>query len=192
MARLQRHDRPGLARPAFGRGIAIGPNGQLITIPQGEGLAPATAPPRLRSLRPRQGPPITRGLPAHWPHPSEQLTHGQHGPAESLTILTYAFSEVSRQGEPMDWVREYGKGRVYTTMLGHTWKNEANPNLDDMGFQTLLARGAEWAATGKVTLPSTRLEAALQRQDPRRLGDPRAPRPGASCRTASCSQTRAP
>ena len=54
----------------------------------------------------------------------------------------------------MDWVRDYGKGRVYTTMLGHTWKNELNPNLDDLNFQTLLARGAEWAATGKVTVPA--------------------------------------
>jgi hypothetical protein len=97
--------------------------------------------------------PITHGLPEHWLHPSEQLTHGQHGPAQGLTILTYAFSEVSHQGEPMDWVRQYGRGRVYTTMLGHTWKNEANPNLDDLGFQTLLARGTEWAATGRVTLP---------------------------------------
>ncbi|MDE3164994.1 MAG: DUF1080 domain-containing protein, partial [Acidobacteriota bacterium] len=48
----------------------------------------------------------------------------------------------------------YGKGRVYTTMLGHTWKNEANPNLDDVAFQALLARGTEWAATGAVTLPA--------------------------------------
>jgi hypothetical protein len=97
--------------------------------------------------------PITQGLPLHWSHPAEQLTHGQHGPAEGLTILTYAFSEISRQGEPMDWVRQYGKGRVYTTMLGHTWSKELNPNLDDVNFQALLARGAEWAATGTVTLP---------------------------------------
>src|SRR5437763_3422589 len=55
----------------------------------------------------------------------------------------------------MDWVRQYGKGRVYTTMLGHTWKDEANPNLDDIPFQALLARGAEWAATGQVTLSAT-------------------------------------
>jgi hypothetical protein len=38
-------------------------------------------------------------------------------------------------------------------MLGHTWKNEPNPNLDDPAFRKLLARGAEWAATGAVTLP---------------------------------------
>jgi type 1 glutamine amidotransferase len=49
----------------------------------------------------------------------------------------------------MDWVRDYGKGRVYTTMLGHTWKDEPNPNLADPHFRTLLAHGIEWAATGK-------------------------------------------
>jgi type 1 glutamine amidotransferase len=53
----------------------------------------------------------------------------------------------------MDWVRSWGRGRIYTTMLGHTWKNEANPNLDDPNFRALLARGVEWAATGKVMPP---------------------------------------
>jgi hypothetical protein len=38
-------------------------------------------------------------------------------------------------------------------MLGHTWREEENPNLQCIGFQTLLARGAEWAATGRVTIP---------------------------------------
>lgn len=139
--------------PSFGPGIAIGPRESILRIPQGHGLPPGHGPRHdfeLFVLEPRH--PITQGLPPHWSHPSEQLTHGQHGPAEGLTILTYAFSEVSRQGEPMDWVRQYGKGRVYTTMLGHTWNNELNPNLDDVNFQALLARGAEWAATGKVTL----------------------------------------
>ena len=139
----------------FGKGIAIGREGQVATIPAGEGLAPGHGPRHdFEVYTLTRDHPITRGLPAHWMHRSEQLTHGQHGPAEGLTILDYAFSEVSRQGEPMDWVRQYGKGRVYTTMLGHTWKDEPNPNLDDVPFQALLARGAEWAATGEVTLPA--------------------------------------
>ncbi|MBI3207912.1 MAG: dienelactone hydrolase family protein [Candidatus Solibacter usitatus] len=41
-------------------------------------------------------------------------------------------------------------------MLGHTWRNEDNPNLRDPGFQQLLARGTEWAATGGVAaIPET-------------------------------------
>jgi type 1 glutamine amidotransferase len=138
---------------SFGEGIAVGPGGALVRVPKGEGLNPGHGPRHDFELYVRDtSHPITKGLPGHWLHPSEQLTHGQHGPAQGLEILTYAFSEVSHQGEPMDWVRNYGRGRVYTTMLGHTWKGEPNPNLDDVYFQALLARGAEWAATGKVTL----------------------------------------
>lgn len=140
--------------PAFGRSIAISPEGRVVTIPQGQGLPPGHGPRHdFEVIVLDKDHPITRGLPPRWRHPSEQLTHGQHGPAEGLTVLTYALSEVSHQGEPMDWVRNYGKGRVYTTMLGHTWKNEANPNLEDVHFQELLARGVEWAASGKFTLP---------------------------------------
>ncbi len=143
----------GWREPAFGSGIAIGPGGSIQRIPQGQGLAPGHGPRHDFDIFVLdQHHPITCGLPLFWSHPSEQLTHGQHGPAEGLTILTYAFSEISRQGEPMDWLRQYGKGRVYTTMLGHTWSNELNPNLDDLNFQALLARGVEWAATGTVTL----------------------------------------
>ena len=140
---------------SFGEGIAIGPAGTLVRVPKGEGLNPGHGPRHDFEIYVRDAAhPITKGLPAHWPHPSEQLTHGQHGPAQGLDILTYAFSEISHQGEPMDWVKSYGRGRVYTTMLGHTWKDELNPNLDDLYFQALLARGVEWAATGKVTLPA--------------------------------------
>ncbi len=140
--------------PSFGAGIAIGPIGAIVTIPKGSGLPPGHGPRHdFEMFTLDKTHPITLGLPDHWSHRSEQLTHGQHGPAEGLTILTYAFSDISHEGEPMDWVRNYGKGRVYTTMLGHTWKNELNPNLDDVTFQALLARGVEWAATGTVTLP---------------------------------------
>jgi type 1 glutamine amidotransferase len=137
----------------FGKGIAIGDDGSVIVIPKGEGSGPGH-PPRLdfQIHLTSAKHPITRGMPTVWMHPSEQLTHGQHGPAEGLTILTYAHSPVTQRNEPMDWVRNYGRGRVYTTMLGHTWKNEPNPNFDCVGFQTLFLRGVEWAARGRVTI----------------------------------------
>jgi type 1 glutamine amidotransferase len=97
--------------------------------------------------------PITKGLPKRWLHPNEQLTHGQHGPAKSMTVLTYAWSKDTNENEPMDWVIPYGKGRVYTTMLGHLWKDKPDTALRCAGFQTLFVRGVEWAATGNVTLP---------------------------------------
>lgn len=50
--------------------------------------------------------------------------------------------------QPMLWTVKYGQGRVFATVLGHTAKN-----LENAGFKITFARGAEWAATGKVTLP---------------------------------------
>jgi type 1 glutamine amidotransferase len=133
--------------PSFGKGLAIDKNHKVIVIPQGEGLPPGHGPRHDFTLFVLDHHhPITQGLPDNWVHPSEQLTHGQHGPAKGLTILTYAVSEISHQGEPMDWVRSYGRGRVYVTMLGHTWKNEPNPNLEDPNFRKLFAQGVEWAA----------------------------------------------
>jgi uncharacterized protein len=144
----------GWRNKTFGRGIRISDDGEVVFIPKGTGLDPGH-PDRMDfqlHIRELQHP-ITRNMPRGWMHPSEQLTHGQHGPAEGLTILSYAPSPVSRANEPMDWVRRYGRGRVYTTLLGHTWAGEASPNLDCVGFQTMFARGVEWAATGQVTIP---------------------------------------
>jgi len=139
----------GWRNPDFGPGLAISDNGTVVTIPKGTGMGPG---------HPQRGDfevyvldhnhPITRGLPEHWLQPMEQLTHGQHGPAQGLTILTYAHSPVSGKNEPMDWVNHYGRGRVYVTMLGHTWKNEPNPNLESPEFRKLVSQGIRWAATG--------------------------------------------
>jgi type 1 glutamine amidotransferase len=135
----------------FGPSLVISDGGKVVRIPAGQGLNPGHGPRHdfeIVVLDPAH--PITSGLPPRFAHVSEQLTHGQHGPAEGLTILTYAWSKDARENEPMDWVRTWGKGRVYVTMLGHTWRNEENPNLRSAGFRQLLARGVEWAATGTV------------------------------------------
>jgi uncharacterized protein len=136
--------------PDFGPGLAISDEGKVVIVPKGTGLKPG---------HPARGDfvvhvldrhhPVTRALPDHWLQPMEQLTHGQHGPAHGLTILTYAHSPVSGKNEPMDWVRNYGKGRVYVTMLGHTWKNEPNPNLAEPEFRKMLGQGIRWAAMGE-------------------------------------------
>jgi hypothetical protein len=138
----------------FGPSLIIGPGEKIVEIPRGQGRAPGHGKEhdfQVTVLDPDH--PITRGMPKHWMHPLEQLTHGQHGPAKDLHILTYAWSKDVNENEPMDWVRTYGKGRVYTTMLGHLWRNGPDTTLRCTGFQTLLIRGTEWAATGRVTWP---------------------------------------
>lgn len=137
----------GWREPGFGPGIAISESGAVVTLPKGSGLRPGH-PPRgdfVVHVLDRSHP-VTHGLPAEWVQPMDQLTHGQHGPAMGLTILTWAQSPVSGQREPMDWVRSYGSGRVYVTMLGHTWRNEPNPNLACPEFRRMFAQGVRWAS----------------------------------------------
>lgn len=101
---------------------------------------------------------IMANLPVAWMHGKDELYHGQRGPAANVEILASAYSDPKQRGsdkhEPVLWRTSYGKGRVVTTSLGHLWADTAELDaLHCVGFQTLLARSAEWAATGKVTLP---------------------------------------
>ena len=94
--------------------------------------------------------PIMSGLPAKWLHVKDELYDRLRGPAENLTILATAFAVSAQNGsgeiEPMLMVTEFGKGRVFHTTLGHSVEA-----LQCVGATTVLQRGTEWAATGKVT-----------------------------------------
>lgn len=96
--------------------------------------------------------PITKGLPGEWMHANDELYDRLRGPAENMTVLGTAFAAKDKGGtgrhEPMLMTIEYGKGRVFHTPMGH-----GNDSQECVGFITLLQRGAQWAATGKVTIP---------------------------------------
>ena len=94
--------------------------------------------------------PITRGMPEKWLHTRDELYDLMRGPAEQIEILMTAYSDPAMQGtgrhEPSAMVIRYGKGRIFHTTMGH------DPTaMRCIGFITLLQRGTEWVATGKVT-----------------------------------------
>lgn len=100
--------------------------------------------------------PIFRDLPKQWMHDSDELYHGQRGPAENMTVLLTAYSDAKTGGtgvhELICWTIPYGKGTVMTNVMGHWWKSDKGaPALGCAGFQTIFTRSIEWLATGKVT-----------------------------------------
>jgi type 1 glutamine amidotransferase len=99
--------------------------------------------------------PVTKGMPDEFLHAKDELYHNSLM-IEGNKVLTTAFDDPEKGGKPCTgkdengtWVRDYGKGRVFTTLLGHGVDQMRN----SPGFRTLFARGCEWAATGKVTIP---------------------------------------
>jgi type 1 glutamine amidotransferase len=95
---------------------------------------------------------ITKGMPREWMHANDELYDRLRGPAENMKILGTAFAAKDKGGtgrnEPMLMVIQYGQGRCFHTPMGH-----GNDSQQCVGFITVLQRGAEWAATGKVTVP---------------------------------------
>jgi type 1 glutamine amidotransferase len=94
--------------------------------------------------------PVTKGFPPSFLHAKDELYHklmmldGNHVLAEALDSA----EKGTKKKEPLVWVLSYGKGRVFHNALGHGAEQMKAP-----GFQALMARGTEWAATGKVTIP---------------------------------------
>jgi len=141
----------------FGDRITVDDSGKVVRTPKGEGPGAGHGPQHEFVVKVRDAEhPVTKGMPAEWMHAKDELYHGQRGPAENMHILATAFSAKEKGGtgahEPMIWWIPFGKGRVFTTVLGHVMGNET-PAIRCVGFQSVMARGCEWAATGAVTLP---------------------------------------
>lgn len=86
--------------------------------------------------------PITQGLADF--EADDELYAKLQGDAP-ITVLVEADSDWSKKTEPLAFMVEYGKGRVFHETFGHDAKALTNPTV-----QKLIQRGCEWAATGKV------------------------------------------
>ena len=97
--------------------------------------------------------PITRGIKS-FKHGRDELYQNSLIP-EGAEVLVTAFSDPAKdpkntgKDEPMVWISKYGQGRVCQNALGHDVEAMQSP-----GFQTLLVRCVEWAATGDTTHPA--------------------------------------
>jgi type 1 glutamine amidotransferase len=141
----------------FGDRLTVDETGKVVRTPKGDGPNSSHGPPHEFKVVVRNADhPITRGMPKEWMHAKDELYHGQRGPAENMEILATAYSAKDKGGtgtnEPMIWVIPFGKGRVFTTVMGHVMGDDSVA-IHCNGFRTVLLRGTEWAATGDVTIP---------------------------------------
>ncbi len=104
--------------------------------------------------------PIMRGLPASWLHADDELYSQLRGPAIGLEVLATGcidaavHPKATGENEPVLMTIAYGAGRVFHTTLGHVGPADGSRTtaIDCVGFIVTLQRGAEWAATGDVTM----------------------------------------
>lgn len=98
--------------------------------------------------------PIAVGLPARWLHASDNIIQGVKIDTEGSQVLATAFSDTAFAGsgknEPVMMIRNFGKGRIFASLIGAPG-GDGDPALHCTGFIVTLQRGAEWAASGKVT-----------------------------------------
>ena len=96
--------------------------------------------------------PITKGMSDFLIYDELWVNTGKN---EKFEVLGSATNEdISGKGigkQPAIFVSDYGRGRIFYTILGHDVRAMRNT-----GLQSLLLRGTEWAATGKVTQPIMR------------------------------------
>jgi type 1 glutamine amidotransferase len=93
---------------------------------------------------------IMQGLPKAWMHVSDELYDRLRGPLKNVTVLASSMTDAKNGGsgeeEAVLMTINYGKGRIFHSMMGH-----GPVEMKCVGFIVTLQRGAEWAATGKVT-----------------------------------------
>jgi type 1 glutamine amidotransferase len=145
----------GWRKKSVGHALEIGPNQNIIRYSPGEGESTGHGERFNAVIQILNRCPINKDYPAQWQTANTEVYYFPRGPAENLTVLSFAYDSTSTHRMwPVEWVVEYGKGRVYNSSLGHLWRGETYPPAYRcVGYQTTVIRATEWLAKGKVTYP---------------------------------------
>jgi type 1 glutamine amidotransferase len=144
----------GWRKKEFGWALRVGADESIERIPPGEGASTSHGPRTDRVIHRLGDHPIHAGLPRRWKTPLIEVYTHARGAAEKLKILSWAEEPATAERWPIEWVVQYGQGRVYNSTFGHVWLDEADPvDMRCAGFQTILIRALQWLAKQAVTWP---------------------------------------
>jgi hypothetical protein len=134
-------------------GLYIDSSDQQVVLPIDQGRPSETVLEQFTINVRNTGHPISAGLPPVWQHVTDAFDFGQRGSVTNVTVLSSTLNSYSGLNEPVDWVVQFGQGRVYANIMGYIETADLDMPLRCMGLQTLIIRGLEWTATGEVTYP---------------------------------------
>ncbi len=101
--------------------------------------------------------PIHAGLPSSWMAANLEVWRYSRGPANNLTVLSYAKDPETQLQFPVEWTVNYGSGRVYVSSYGHIFPGDVEPaGMRCAAFQETLVRAVKWCAgiNPPATVPS--------------------------------------
>jgi hypothetical protein len=144
----------GWRKKDLGWALAVSDDGRIKKIPPGQGEDTGHGK-RFDALVQNLGEhPIHRGLPPAWLAADIEVYYYVRGPAKKVAVLSFAREPHTALNWPIEWTVRYGRGRVYTSTLGHVWKGDVQPvTVRDAAVQTLLVRALQWLARRPVTWP---------------------------------------
>lgn len=142
----------GWRKKDFGPAVQV-INGKQVLIPAGEGGNTGHGK-RLDTLITRMNDhPIHSGLSQQWMAADLEIYRYARGPAENLTVISYAFEPKTKINFPIEWVIQYGEGRVHNSTYGHHWhtQTETPAGIRCAAFQTIYIRSIYWLAGREVS-----------------------------------------
>lgn len=94
---------------------------------------------------------INSDYPQKWLSPDTELYQYARGPAENMQVLSITRDATTGKNWPVEWVVNYGDGKVYNSTFGHIWHNVRMPaSVQCIGFQTTFIRALQWLAGEEV------------------------------------------
>ena len=132
---------------AQGKAIIVNPDESLEILPAGTGPNTGHGARVNVEVKRMNNHPIHAGLPQSWMAADVEIYRYARGPANNLTVLSYAKDPETQLQFPMEWTVNYGSGRVYASSYGHVWADQLEPaGTRCAAFQTLLVRALKWCA----------------------------------------------